>query len=167
MRSFYLSSIWLLFLSFCFLGCEKDDVCDGTTVATPSLVVSFYDVANPTVLKNVTNLKVTATGTTNELYFNEVNKIKIPLQTAADASNFVWTMNNSDANLLKSDAVQFNYIRSNQFISRACGYKSVFNLQNVILNQTPSTTQGNWIQNVTLVQPNITNENETHLNIYF
>jgi hypothetical protein len=57
----------------------------------------------------------------------------------------------------------FNYERSNVFISRACGYKTIFNLTNVL----PTDFTGTWISSLTIEQPNIINENETHIKIYF
>ena len=55
----------LLLLSVFFSSCEKDDICDTNTPTTPKIVIEFYDVANPTTLKNVTNLGVIAPGFKN------------------------------------------------------------------------------------------------------
>jgi hypothetical protein len=50
--------ILLLFvIVYSFSSCEKDDICDANTVTTARLVISFYDVTNSAILKNVTNLK--------------------------------------------------------------------------------------------------------------
>ncbi len=60
-----------LLISFSFLSCEKDDICDATTPTTPRLVIEFYDslIATPT-LKNLTNFKAVATGMDEGVVFN-------------------------------------------------------------------------------------------------
>ena len=60
-----------LLLALSFWNCEKDDICPEGTPATPRLIIEFYDAANPTVLKNVTNLRVQGLGAVNPLVFNE------------------------------------------------------------------------------------------------
>ena len=50
----------LLLIAIILSSCEKDDICSDET--TPRLVVEFYDVANPSTVKNVFNLKVKADG---------------------------------------------------------------------------------------------------------
>ena len=74
--------IGLLTLIFLFGGCEKDDICDPTTATTPLLVIEFYDYSQPSLTKNVVNLKVTGEGmTTAYKTFSGESKIKIPLKT--------------------------------------------------------------------------------------
>jgi hypothetical protein len=64
------------------------------------------------------------------------------------------------------DALTFNYTRATSYVSRACGFKTLFTLQPtspVVL--TPDSN--NWIQNIVVVQSYIANETETHVKIYF
>jgi len=158
----------LLVLSIFFSSCEKDDICDANTPTTPKVVIEFYDVANPTTLKNVTNLGVIAPGFTNGFEFTATSKIKVPLKTFEDTSILHFIQNGSmdptsDDNL---DEITFNYSRKTVFVSRACGFKTLF-----ILNTTNPITvtpdSNNWIQSVIVSQPNIENEDETHIKIYF
>ncbi len=158
----------LLLIGIFFSGCEKDDICDAATPTTPKVVIEFYDAVATTTSKNVTNLKITATGFTSELKYNEVNKIKVPLKTFTDVAALNFTLNGSvdptsDDNL---DEIIFNYTRKTEYVSRACGYKTTFTLNptNPTI-VTPDTN--NWIQNIIVSQPNIENENETHVKIYF
>jgi hypothetical protein len=58
------------FVSVFFSGCEKDDICDANTVTTPRLVLTFYDINNPSVVKNVTQLKVVGEGMSEGIIFN-------------------------------------------------------------------------------------------------
>ena len=160
--------ILILLVTIFFSSCEKDDICDAATPTTPKVVVEFYDIANPTVLKNVVNLGVIAPGFTNGFGFNNVSKITVPLKTFQDASVLNFIQNGSadpttDDNL---DEVTFNYTRKIEYVSRACGYKTLYTLD--ATNPIIVTADGNnWIQSVTVSQPNIENENETHVKIYF
>lgn len=158
----------LLLFSVCFSSCEKDDICDANTPTTPKVVIEFYDFANPTTLKNVTNLGVIAPGFTNGFGFTATSKIKVPLKTFQDTSILYFIKNGSidpttDDNL---DEITFNYSRKTVFVSRACGYKTLFTL-NTTNPITVTPDSNNWIQNVIVSQPNIENEDETHIKIYF
>jgi hypothetical protein len=157
-----------MLIGFFFSSCEKDDICDTATPTTPKVVIEFYNALATTTTKNVTNLKITATGFTSELKYNGVSKITVPLKTFADVAALNFNLNGSadptsDDN---SDEIVFNYTRKTVYVSRACGYKTLY-----ILNTTNPVTvtpdANNWIQSVTVSQPNIENENETHVKIYF
>lgn len=165
-----MKKLFLLFvlISCFFSGCEKDDICDAGTPTTPKIVLEFYDIANPTVLKNVTNLGIIAPGFTNGFGFSGTSNIKIPLKTFQDSSVFYFIQNGSaepstDDN---QDEVTFNYTRRTEYVSRACGYKTLYVL-NTSNPVTVTPDSNNWIQNVIVTQPNIENENETHVKIYF
>ncbi len=167
-----------LLLALSFWNCEKDDICADGNANTPRVIIEFYDVANPTVLKNVTNLRVEESGTDEGVVFNSTlaadnaarylsngNKIEIPLKTFDTTSGFEFIFNYGDASE-NTDAITFNYATSNVYISRACGYKTIFQLDPT----TPivlSPDSANWIQNIVVSQPNIENENEVHVKIYF
>lgn len=158
----------LLLASFFFSGCEKDDICDAATPTTPKVVIEFYDIANPTDTKNVINLGVIAPGFTNGFGFSNASSIKVPLKTFQDSSVLYFIQNGSaeptsDDN---SDEVTFNYTRRTEFVSRACGYKTLYTLD-ATNPVTVTPDANNWIQNVIVSQPNIENENETHVKIYF
>ena len=57
----------LLGLTFSLSSCEKDDICAESTPTTPKVVIEFYDAANPTTAKNVSNLVVTSPDFTNKV----------------------------------------------------------------------------------------------------
>ena len=158
----------VILISVLLSGCEKDDICDANTPTTPKVVIEFYNVANPTTLKNVTNLGVIAPGFTNGLKFTATSKIKVPLKTFQDTSILYFIKNGSidptsDDNL---DEITFNYSRKTVYVSRACGYKTLFTL-NTTNPITVTPDSNNWIQNVIVSQPNIKSEDETHIKIYF
>jgi len=177
----------LLLLAFTLPGCEKDDICDADTNTTPRLVIEFYDYSDPDLLKSVTNLKVIADGQENGIVFNEAgndvtrylanaNKITVPFDTSADAITyqFILNANSGDPGQIYTDTLQFNYARQTIYISRACGYSVLFNLNSdnslpnpFVLNNDPDALQGTWIQNITVENYNLISENETHLKIYW
>ena len=159
----------LLLLSLSFSSCEKDDICDATTATTPKLIIEFYDILNPTVLKKVTNLAVKEVGSTSVLGFISESKIQLPLKTNEDLTKYSLILNSTDVTIDNEDFLQFNYTRQNIFVSRACGYKTIFTLDPIIplIKTETSTPDGYWIQNITVKTSNITTENETHIKIYF
>lgn len=176
MKKIFLS---LLFFAFTFSSCEKDDICDPNTATTPRLVIQFYDFANPSVLKNVTNLKVVGGGMTDGIILNASgagdskyqangSKIAIPLKTNDVATDFTFTLNSGNSNpaLVNVDKIKFNYTKNDIFVSRACGFKTIF-----ILNPTNPYTHtiaaDKWIKYISVEKSNIENENETHIKIFF
>jgi hypothetical protein len=165
MKKYIITSLALL-LAVSFWNCEKDDICAGETKTTPKLVIEFYDSANPTVLKNITNLGIVETSLTEGFAFNAVSSIIVPLRTNQDTTtiNFVLNGSDSDATNDISDVITFNYNRIETYISRACGYKTTF-----ILNDTDGLVipTSNWISSYEIIQYNIENEDETHVKIYF
>ena len=99
----------LLLLSLSFSSCEKDDICDATTATTPKLIIEFYDILNPTVLKKVTNLAVKEVGSTSVLGFISESKIQLPLKTNEDLTKYGLILNSTDATIDNEDFLQFNY----------------------------------------------------------
>jgi hypothetical protein len=162
-----ISSLFLILLSFS--SCEKDDICDATTATTPGIVIEFYNTATTPVVKNVTNLKVVGEGIANYYLFNNVSKIKLPLKTSADVTKFSFIINSTDSATQNEDLIEFNYTRKNVFISRACGFKTLYylNATNPLLLTDSVVNDGNWIQNFTIETSNIETENETHIKIYY
>lgn len=172
----------VVLLSVFFSACEKDDICDANTITTPRLVLSFYDINNPSVLKSVTQLKVIGEGMTQGIIFNPTatgeakyvtngTTVSIPLQVDQDVTTYNLTFNSGNTNpaLVFTDKIQINYTRTNVFVSRACGYKTNFTLKptNPIVHTAVPSTTARWIQYISVEKTNIENENETHLKIFF
>ena len=162
--------IGLLTLIFLFAGCEKDDICDPTTATTPLLVIEFYDYSQPSLTKNLVNLKVTGDGmTTAYKTFSGESKIKIPLKTTENSTKFSFILNSTSTTSSNEDFLQFNYTRSNIYVSRACGYKTIFELNETggILKTDAATPDTFWIKDIDIQTNSINNQNEVHLKIYF
>ena len=79
-----------------------------------------------------------------------------------------FTANGDDSDITNDnlDEITFNYATQEVYISRACGYKMTFQL-NTTDGTVLTTDTNNWIQNIVISQPNIENENEIHVKIYF
>ncbi|VXB02140.1 conserved exported hypothetical protein [Flavobacterium sp. 9AF] len=173
-----LSLILLVLVTiFSFWNCEKDDICAETTPTTPRVVLEFYDITDPTTLKSVTDLVIEETTTNTKLvantslptdntnrYLFNANKIYLPLQTTVNTSVFNFTLNQGGANE-KIDVLTFSYDRSEIFVSRACGYKTNFEITNP--NQLIGPLPANWIQAINVQKTTIDNENEVHIKIFF
>jgi len=173
--------ITLLFvLVFSFSGCEKDDICDANTPTTPRLVIEFYSISNSSVVKNVTNLKVIGDGMTNGIAFSTAtdgsqyvtngSKIHIPLKTDANSATFSFILNYgySNPSFVNEDKITFNYTHRDVFVSRACGYKTLFTLNpiNPYTQTAVPATNLKWMT-ISVDKSNIDNENETHITVYF
>ena len=152
-----------------FSSCEKDDICDATTDTTPRLIVEFFDILNPTVKKNVTNLAVKEINTSTSLAFTGTSKIQIPLKTNVYLTKYSFILNSTDVAIKNEDFLLFNYSRQTLFVSRACGFKTNFTLDSTtpFIKTETSIPDGYWIQNVVIATSNITTEKETHVKIYF
>lgn len=167
----------VLLVAFSFSSCEKDDICDAATSTTPRLVIEFYDnlIATPT-LKSLTKLKAVATGmdegvvfnsalTDSSRYLSNSSKVYLPLNPSANTTTYTLT-NNFGAATANADVLTFYYTKNEVYVSRACGYKYLFNLTNTNTDiLTPDTD--NWVKNIIIVKPNLETENEVHIKIYF
>lgn len=166
----------VLAIAFTFTSCEKDDICDANTITTSRLVISFYDINNPTVLKSVSDLKIIGEGMTEGVTFDgstliNGSTVSIPLKTDADATTFRFILNygNSNPALVNEDNLKFNYSRANIFVSRACGFKTEYTLDPTTpyIHTDAAVADQKWIQYIAVKKSTINNENETHLEIYF
>ena len=162
-----------------FAGCEKDDICSSATPTTPRLIVDFYNQASPEELKNVSSLALISTEIdVDTLTFANVTRIAVPLMSTQDQTQYRFVLNFQNPNpaLVFDDLLEFNYTRQNVFVSRACGYKTLFNLNSesdtdvlnpIILNGVPNDESGAWIKNIVIENANLENETDVHVKIYF
>jgi len=173
----------LLLVSFFFAACEKDDICDPSTPTTPRLVLQFYDKNNISLTRLTTNLKIVADGMEDTNGVPNANGgqtwndtiIFLPLRINETSTRFKLILNANDNDSLNdiTDIIQFNYTQSDVYISRGCGFKTLFALEgnplenSFILNDTPNVTLGNWINDIQVLQSQINDENEAHIKIFF
>ena len=171
----------LLFIALTLSSCEKDDICVDET--TPRLVLEFYDISNPANLKSVVNLKVKADGAADYMVFNTLlentnpsrylfngNKLELPLDITQDTTKYNLILNSTSLTGANQDSLKFNYTLQNVFVSRACGYKTVFELNaspGGVIKTDAAIPDGFWIQDINILTTTIQTENETHIKILF
>ena len=160
-------------------SCERDDICAEATPTTPHLIIRFYDIDNPDNLKQVRQLEIdglddagVSIGTI--LSRTETDSINLPLnfqgeiettttfQFERDADYADNTDETDDSNI---DIVTIKYTPEFVYVSRACGYKSIFNLDE--LDPIDRVADGDiWTTSFEIINQTIENENAAQINIY-
>lgn len=170
-KTIYITLISLL--AILFWNCEKDDLCADGTPTTPQLIINFYDATNPSIKKIVPYLGIVEEGTKKDtLIFKGKDAIKLPLRTNLKKTTYHLISSDLDSNgkvvFSNINKIEFNYSTKDIYISRACGYKTLFTLANspngVVLTEIDNK---GWINEVQVLQTNIINETETHIEIFF
>lgn len=142
----------ILVLIITILSCEKDDICIDTT--TPSLIIRFYDNDNQTETKQVLLDSVWANSKEN-IYKNQtLDSIIIPLDLTQNNTLYKLTSNSIE------DEINFTYDRKDIFVSRSCGYKTIF--ENLQIDSNTS----NWIKNININNSTIENDTAAHITIF-
>lgn len=170
----------ILLLFSVFISCERDDICAEATPTTPHLIIEFYNVTEPTETKSVDNLRVVGLDNDEnelEVYQSATStaSISIPLRTIDnddDPDNDITTkfsfykdyeINEDDEISGNQDILSIRYSTEEIFVSRACGYKTIFNYVEVIRE----TDGDEWIVQILYDNPlTVDNETETHVQIF-
>lgn len=155
----------ILATTFAFICCEKEDICTKEDPTTSGVVIEFFnDTTRIETNKIPTNLVAVVNGNTTGILAN-ASKIELPLPV--NSTTFEWNLilNGADEDTTNDiiDVVNFTYNVEQQYISRACGYKANF----ILDENTPIQTTNNWIRRIEVKNPNILNPNETHVKVYF
>jgi hypothetical protein len=173
---------FLMILGFASSSCEPDDICDPTTPTTPRMLIQFFDFNNANTAKSVTNLKVIGNDMTEGVvlspsatgdgrYVTSGNNILLPLNPEADIVKYKFIINYGDRNplLVNEDNLEFKYTRQNIYVSRACGFKTIFDLdtQKPFTLTDAATADQMWIKYVRVERNNISDESIPIIKIYF
>ena len=158
-------------------SCERDDICAETTSTTPHLIIRFYDVNEQENTKQVRLLTVNGIDTEGKVLDNIVTNVStdsivLPLRFQQEgivtASHFAlkrdsdFDTDNNDSTVSNTDVIVVSYTPEFIYVSRACGYKSVFNeTQNTLI-----IDPDNWIFGYEISNPTIDNENAAHIILY-
>ena len=159
------------------LSCERDDICSENTPTTPSLVIRFYNVDDQEQTKQVRLLTVNGIDSEGNPLDDIVSSIStdsivLPLrfqnegvitktrfQLIKDSDFDTDTNPNTFSN---TDVIEVSYTPQFIYVSRACGYKSIFNnLQNTLIIDSD-----NWIFGYNIINPSIENKNTAHIVLY-
>lgn len=157
------------------IGCEKDDICTDANADTAQLVIRFYDVADTDTPKAVTNLLIV--GENNALSYgieSTRDSIAIPLRILENNTSYTlikeYEVNDNgtpddstdDFATGNEDNITITYDNNQIFISKACGFKNVF--ENINFGFTADAD--NWILNTTIENNTIENSTNAHVHIY-
>ncbi len=145
--------IIIIIVSFlAILSCEKDDICIDAT--TPSLIIRFYNNDIQTDVKKVSELTVWADGKDSIYVKQSLDSIIIPLDLNQNNTLYKFTSNSIE------DEINFTYTRNDVFVSRSCGYKTIFENLQIDSNTT------NWIKNISINNTTIENDTAAHITIF-
>ena len=164
----------LLLLLVCIaFSCERDDICPEDTPTTPRLIVEFRDITLTDNTKNVPGLRIEDfnddTRTLDEDHsITSEDQMLLPLNTNTNETKYrVYRDYENDEDVITGnpDVITITYETSEIYVSRACGYKTVF--ENVVLTITPETGSDNWMLFAAPENENqsVINEDEIHYTI--
>lgn len=153
-------------------SCEKDDICvDGDT---PLLVIGFFDIEDTTVAKTVSSIRIKNIDIdsilTNASFgdrSNSPDSLQVPLRSSATSTMYqIISGSQDDADTGEEtgniDTLTISYDLGEAFVSRACGFVVNYNNITVTLNEGAE----NWIQDISVVQPNVANTDSIHVKIF-
>jgi hypothetical protein len=168
MNRFY-TIFLLLTATILFNSCEKDDLCTPDQAVTPRMVIEFKDALSPSENKAVDRIQVQEIGSSDfapldsagSTSLNDTETISIPLRTNSSTTsyNFVLTKDGT----INSDNIDFSYVLEEEYVSRACGFRIIYN--NLSYEQIAESTGTPWIQQVVVVAADVTNNTDIHVQI--
>jgi len=157
------------------ISCEKDDICTTPNADTAHLKIKFYDQLNQGTLKPVTDLLIV--GVDNDSSYgieSSRDSILIPLRILQNNTSYKlikdYAINDNgtpndatdDFATGNEDVIVINYVNEELFISKACGFKNVFN----DVNFEPTADADNWILSTTVINNKIETEDNAHVHIF-
>ena len=127
------------------------------------MILSFYDL-NSGNLKEVNNLKIQGKNSDEIYLYQTIDSIGIPLKNLEQLTIYSLTKdyNESSTSSGNSDKLYINYNYNYSYISRACGFITSYDLENLIIEKDTS----NWILNTEIIKTNISNEENIHVKIF-
>ncbi|WP_162623239.1 DUF6452 family protein [Confluentibacter sediminis] len=168
--------IFLIFMGIT-ISCERDDICPESTPTTPNLIIEFYESTDPETASFVPKLRVQGIDNSDVLEgYNAANtkELKLPLKTDSNITQYRLhrdysindngTPNDTSDDFANGneDIITIKYTTELVFVSRACGYKTIF--KNVSLTIEPDSD--NWIKSRQSVNDNQSVEDETTAHFY-
>ncbi|MDO7136674.1 DUF6452 family protein [Algibacter lectus] len=163
------------------ISCERDDICPAITPTTPNLIIDLLDYTDEDSSKNVFKLVVIGVDNDEVLSGYEIvtsNQLVLPLKTTDNTTQYALINNyilddndtpDDDTDDFLSDEsnidiITINYSRTEVFVSRACGYKTIY--ENVTVQI--ESDEDNWIESIQPLNSNqsVEDETETHFNLF-
>lgn len=175
MRKVFLYSS-LLLTSLAFISCEKDDICAEDTDTTPLIYLKFYNNDDQNQAKSRGFVYARAYNEQENLIYKDSivrfgSEMKLPLRLDSNETTWILTLNDRDDEnkpFTVSDTLKFTYSTRTEYIDKACGYRTIFLLdeeqKNPILNNNKPAT---WIKTYEPLTNFIENDKEEHIKIYY
>ena len=157
-------NIFLFFLSFIILiSCEPDDICLISIPDTPKLIIVFYDESSG-LKKEVTNLKIQGYNNEKIYQFKTTDSIAVPLKNLEKITSysFIKDFKENNDNSGNNDNILINYQYNHIYISRACGYFSNYDLNQIVIEND----NANWIIKSEIMNPAVKDEKDVHVKIF-
>lgn len=164
-----------LFMLFLAAACEKDDICAATTATTPRLIIGFYDAADPETKKAVTSLRVLGVRADSDTLLIDSDRtdrdsIIVPLRTQDMVTAYKLILNSGDDETTmeetgNTDILTINYTPNDVFVSRACGFKTTYDLTSFEVADDGDT----WIAAtpaIEIINELVENEFTAHVKIF-
>lgn len=158
---------------FSVISCERDDICAEATATTPHLIIRFYNIDSRSELKAVRHMTVSQVDnakaiindkTTDTIILplkmdnlNGLNTTRFELRKDVD-----YDTDDKPTTQSNPDIIEVSYTPELIYVSRACGYKSIYNDVTAGLNNDTDT----WIIDIDVINSTIKNEDAAHINIY-
>jgi len=174
----------LLIIIISYYSCERDDICPDATPTTPRLIIDLYDSENPDTQKNVFDLIVVGfeddmllDNPVPEYVFSDTDNLVLPLKTTDNTTEYILikqaesndngTPDDPSDDTIDGnyDKIIINYSREQVYVSRACGFKTIF--KNVTLTLEDVNNDGKWMLSRQPLTDNqsVEDETTTHFNI--
>lgn len=136
------------------ISCERDDICLDDV--TPNLIIRFYDFENQAELKSISmdSIKIEGFEVLEDYTGKTTDSLTIPLNVSDEITKFIIYEDTTE------ETITFSYDRFDEFVSRSCGYRTIFN------NIAVQENSDNWIQLIEIVNSTINNEEKAHIYIY-
>jgi hypothetical protein len=146
-----------------FWSCTKDDLCSGETPTTPLLTIEFLDYTDRITPKPITDLAVRLRDLDSTVVYASVSEasLSLPLDTEADQSLFYFIDQASSPEQLNVVEMDFFYQRQDQYVNRACAFKTVYTNMAFESDQNPLS----WIRDIELLTPTV-EDASVHMYIY-
>lgn len=182
---------FVLCIALALISCERDDICAESTSTTPRLLIEFYDISNPDDLRSVPRITVYGEGLVTDedgniteptsntdatILFNEnANAVQLPLLIGSVGETITLRyiiekdtnlrLDDDTATASNVDILELSYTSEFIYVSRACGYKSIFNNLSITLNPD-GIDSDTWIEDIQTQTTTIENENTVHVYTY-
>jgi len=144
-----------LFILVLVLSCEPDDICETSIPDTPSLVIRLYDANQPDQLKPIVSLTARGEGMETSLTFQQTDSIALPLRTTTNQTDYSLAIEGDE------DMMQVEYSTSDTYISRACGFKTLFSINDIQIKEPK-----NWIQSIEIIDLEVVHDSLAHVKIF-